>query len=64
MRAVLAASEDGRNSMTVDLNARLRTEIDQINGAIVSAGRRLGVPTPYNDAILRLVKAKENAPRE
>lgn len=64
VRAVLAASEDGRNSMTVDLNARLRTEIDQINGAIVSAGRRLGVPTPYNDAILRLVKAKENAPRE
>ena len=50
--------------MTVDLNARLRTEIDQINGAIVSAGRRLGVPTPYNEAILRLVKAKENAPRE
>jgi 2-dehydropantoate 2-reductase len=49
--------------MTVDLGARLKTEIDQVNGAIVAAGRRLGIPTPYNDALVRLVRAKENAPR-
>jgi 2-dehydropantoate 2-reductase len=64
VRTVLAASPDGRNSMTIDLEARMRTEVDQINGAIVAAGRRVGVPTPYNEAVLRLVKAKERAPRE
>ena len=64
VKGVLASSVDGRNSMTIDLEARMKTEIDQINGAIVAAGRRAGVPTPYNDAILRLVRAKENAPRE
>jgi ketopantoate reductase len=42
----------------------MKTEIDHINGAIVGAGRRAGVPTPYNEAILRLIKAKENVPRE
>jgi 2-dehydropantoate 2-reductase len=61
---VLAAGADGRNSMTIDLEARMRTEVDNINGAIVAAGRRVGVLTPYNDAVLRLVKAKERAPRE
>jgi 2-dehydropantoate 2-reductase len=42
----------------------MKSEIDQVNGAIVSAGKRLGIPTPYNDALVRLVKTKENAPRE
>lgn len=64
VREVIASSVDGRNSMTIDLAARMKTEIDHINGAIVSAGRRAGVPTPYNEAILRLVKAKESIPRE
>jgi 2-dehydropantoate 2-reductase len=64
VQSVLASSVDGRNSMTIDVEARLKTEIDYINGAIVAAGRRAGVPTPYNDAVLRLVRAKENASRE
>ena len=64
VRGILANAPDSRNSMTVDLGAHLKTEIDHVNGAIVSAGRRLGIATPYNDALLRLVRAKENAPRE
>lgn len=64
VRGVAAQSAADRNSMTVDLAAHLGTEIDQVNGAIVTAGRRLGVPTPYNEALWRLVKAKQNAPRE
>jgi 2-dehydropantoate 2-reductase len=63
VRTIVASSADGRNSMTVDLAARLKTEIDYVNGAIVAAGRRLGVPTPYNEVLTRLVKAKENASR-
>ena len=61
---MIASSVDGRNSMTIDLAARMKTEIDHINGAIVAAGRRTGVPTPYNEAVVRLVKAKENLARE
>jgi 2-dehydropantoate 2-reductase len=64
VRAVAAASAGDRNSMTIDLAAHLSTEIDQVNGAIANAGRRLGVPTPYNEALWRLVKAKQNAPRD
>jgi len=60
VRDVVSSSVDGRNSMTIDLAARMKTEIDHINGAIVAAGRRAGVPTPYNEAIVRLIKAKEN----
>ncbi|MBD5654898.1 MAG: 2-dehydropantoate 2-reductase, partial [Candidatus Eremiobacteraeota bacterium] len=64
VRSVVASSAEGRNSMTIDLAARLKTEIDYVNGAIVAAGRRYGVATPYNDALVRLVHARENAPRE
>ena len=64
VRDILANAPESRNSMTVDLGAHLKTEIDHVNGAIVAAGRRLGIATPYNDALLRLVRAKENAPRE
>jgi 2-dehydropantoate 2-reductase len=59
VRGIVAATFRGRNSMTVDLAGRHKTEIDQVNGAIVAAGRRHGIPTPYNDALLRLVRAKE-----
>ncbi len=64
VRSIVALSADGRNSMTVDLAAHLKTEIDYVNGAIVGAGRRLGIPTPYNESLVRLVRAKENASRE
>jgi 2-dehydropantoate 2-reductase len=64
VRGIVSSSADGWNSMTVDLAARLVTEVQQINGAIVAGGSRTGVPTPYNEAILRLVKAKEAAARD
>jgi len=46
-------------SMLQDVERTRRTEIDVINGAIVDAGRRSGTPTPYNDAIVWLVKSLE-----
>ena len=36
----------GKASMLQDVEARRQTEIEVINGAIVDAGRRVGVPTP------------------
>jgi len=46
-------------SMLQDVERGRRTEIDVINGAVVEAGRRLGIPTPYNDAMFWLVKSLE-----
>lgn len=59
VRGIAESTADTYNSMTIDLSGGHRTEIDQINGAIVAAGRRAGIATPYNEAILRLVKARE-----
>jgi 2-dehydropantoate 2-reductase len=46
-------------SMLQDVERGRRTEIDVINGAIVEAGRRLNLPTPYNESMFWLVKSLE-----
>ncbi len=56
---VIAVGADARSSMAFDLASGHPSEIDHLNGAVVAFGRRAGVPTPYNDAMVRLVKAKE-----
>jgi 2-dehydropantoate 2-reductase len=48
-----------KGSMLQDVENRRRTEIDVMCGAIVEAGQRLGFATPYNNAMLWLVKALE-----
>lgn len=57
---VIAVGADSKSSMAFDLEAGHPSEIDYINGAVVALGRRAGVPTPYNDAMRRLIKAKES----
>jgi 2-dehydropantoate 2-reductase len=61
VREAVTATADARNSMTLDLEGKRRTEVEYINGAIVAAGRRCGVATPYNEAMLLLVKARQHA---
>jgi 2-dehydropantoate 2-reductase len=56
---VIAVGADSKSSMAFDLQSGHPSEIDHINGAVCAAGRRTGVPTPYNDAMVRLIKAKE-----
>jgi len=56
---VVEIGADSKSSMAFDLESGHPSEIDHINGAVVAFGRRTGVPTPYNDAMVRLVKAKE-----
>jgi len=46
-------------SMLQDVEARRRTEIDVINGAVVAAGRRLNLPTPYSQSVVWMLKARE-----
>jgi len=60
VRAIVEQTADMRNSMLADLARGAKTEIEHINGAIVAAGRRAAVPTPYNETMFRLVRAKES----
>jgi len=48
-------------STTQDLRRGRTTEIEQLNGELVSLGLRYGVPTPVNRAILRAVREHEAA---
>jgi len=56
---VILLGADTKSSMAFDLETGHPSEIDYINGAIVAFGRRTNVPTPYNDTMVRLIKARE-----
>ena len=49
-----------KTSMLVDVLNKNPTEIEYINGKIVSYGREHGVPTPVNETIVSLIKATES----
>jgi 2-dehydropantoate 2-reductase len=49
-----------KGSMLQDVEKSRQTEIDVISGAVVEAGRRLNIPTPYNNTMLWMVKALES----
>jgi 2-dehydropantoate 2-reductase len=50
---------NAKSSMLQDVEKGRVTEIDVINGAITEAGQRLGIPTPYSDAMVKLIKSLE-----
>lgn len=50
---------DSQTSMAQDLAAGRLTEIDTINGDIVSLGAQAGVPTPVNSRLVALIHAAE-----
>jgi 2-dehydropantoate 2-reductase len=52
---VAALTASNRSSMLQDISRGARSEIREICGSVVSAGRRFGVPTPLNDELMRLV---------
>lgn len=47
-------------SMCVDVINRRRLETDFLNGAVVREGKKLGIPTPYNETMHLLMKLVEN----
>lgn len=57
--SLLKRAVGGKASMLQDVEARRRTEIDVISGAIVEAGRQAGIPTPTNQTMVWLVKSLE-----
>jgi 2-dehydropantoate 2-reductase len=44
---------NGWPSMLQDVKKHRRTEVDYLNGYVADEGRRLGVATPYNDAVVQ-----------
>jgi 2-dehydropantoate 2-reductase len=60
---VARSTGDNRSSMLVDLDAGMPTEIDAINGAIVSEARRHAIKVPANQLLTALVRAREGRVR-
>ena len=50
-------------SMLQHIEAGRMTEIDALNGALVRRARTHGIPTPVNEAIVRVIKGREAAAR-
>jgi len=46
-------------SMSVDVENKRPTEIDFLNGKIAEYGKKLNIPTPYNQTVTGIVKALE-----
>lgn len=51
-----------RSSMLQDVRSGRPTEVDWINGEVVRRGRRHGIATPVNDALLKMVEVLEAYP--
>jgi 2-dehydropantoate 2-reductase len=62
-RPMLEVDPTVRTSMWWDLSQSKPTEIEHLNGAVVEAGRSLGVPTPVNARVIEAVKAAETDPQ-
>ena len=57
VREVAQATAINQSSMLQDVARDAPTEIEAINGAVAREGARLGVPTPTNEMLWRLVRA-------
>ena len=55
----MSKAGDHKPSMLMDIEKKLRTEVDFINGKFIEYGRQAGMETPYNITIRNLVKAIE-----
>lgn len=56
---LIPPTADHHASMLQDIQRGRRIEIDALNGAVVRLGQQYGVPTPVNQTIVNIVKAKE-----
>ena len=61
VRLIAALPADMRTSMQLDFERRRRVELEDITGAVVRLGGRLGVPTPVYDVLYALLKVRAQA---
>ena len=63
LEALLAGSAPsipGRPSMAQDVIKGRATEIEYLNAMVSKKGQEIGVPTPYNDAVIEILKGVES----
>lgn len=62
VKKVFDPSQSGDHfpSMHQDISKKRKTEIDYLNGAVVKLGHDLGIATPTNDLLTRLIHAQED----
>ena len=58
---IALATGTNRSSMLQDVTRKGITEIKIISGAVVKEGKAAGIPTPYNEAIVDLILAKQDS---
>ncbi len=58
-RRILLSTRANKSSMLQDVESGKMTEIRQLNGAIVSYGRKTGIATPVNEILTNLVLGLE-----
>jgi 2-dehydropantoate 2-reductase len=56
---LVPATYHHRSSMLQDLERGRRTEVDAINGAVWRRGAQLGIATPVNETLTRLIRLRE-----
>ncbi len=54
----------GKASMLQDLEKGKKTEVPMINGYVSETGRAHGIPTPFNDTVVRIVREIEDGKRK
>lgn len=47
-------------STVLDVYKQRKTEVEFLNGAVCKEGKKYGIPTPYNEAVYRLLRVKED----
>jgi 2-dehydropantoate 2-reductase len=61
--AAVPRAQGSASSMLQDIRKRRRPEIDYMNGYVVREGRRLGVETPTNEAVVELLRSVSSGAR-
>ena len=61
---VAAATADNLSSMLQDIRRNAQTEIDALCGSVVQSGKLVDLPTPVNEMLLLLIKAREDFYKE
>jgi 2-dehydropantoate 2-reductase len=59
IKAAAGLPADFKASMLQSLEKGMPTEIDYVNGAVVSQGIKVGIPTPVNQTLVACVKGIE-----
>ena len=62
LRQVCANTAANHSSMLQDILAGRPTEIEALNAQVANRGRALGLPTPVNDLLTHLVRARGRSP--